>query len=378
VPVLLVEAIFILLVSFYVGYGVFALIYGRKVLYKTNTSYSPMVSIVVPTCDEESNIRKKIDDLLKIDYPRDKLEIIFVDSSRDKTGEIIQEFRQWSPIRVSLLEEPERRGLAAAVNKGYAAASGEIVMKSDCDVILRNDFVRNIVSYFSHSNIGAVSGAAEVINRSIDRSIINRSKTEVGYRSIFEKLKLAEANLDSTYVFNAFAFRRELFELIDEKSVADDTELALRIRKKGYRAIYAPDAIIYDPSPTEIKTRIKQKSRRAQGVIRLSCQNLKVLFNPRYGRFGMFIFPANFFMIVVLPWLILLELALTSYWLYRSCYPLSIFIILALAIALVTIYLKSKPKLLAGFIEAQLSLLIGSITLLIRGPQFSWKKLPER
>ena len=365
---LLLIVILIFLLLFYGGYAIFGLAYGKVAFYKGNDIFVPTVSLVIPTCDEEATIFRKIDNLLEIDYPKGKLEIIFVDSSRDKTAEIIQNFMHNAPIHVSMLSEPQRKGLAAALNQGYAAASGEIIIKSDCDMILRKDFVKSIVTYFSNQKIGAVSGAIEVLNS---------YGTEVGYRTIFEKLRLAEANLDSTYVFNAFAFRSRLVESIDERSVADDAELALKIRKKGYKTVYAPDAIIYETSPTQLRARIKQKSRRAQGHIRLAFQNRGILFNPRYGKFGLFIFPANFFMVIVLPWLILFWVLLAGFELFRFMYPFSIFILPALAILLSIMYAESKPKLFAGFVEAQLSLIVAAVTILVFGPQFSWRRIPS-
>lgn len=362
----LIVGILFFVVLFYGGYFAFALLYGKKVKYrKGNLTQFPTVTFVVPTRNEEHLIQRKIDNMLEMEYPKDKLEIVFVDSSGDKTRQIIEKFMQDSPIEVIMIEEDECRGLASALNRGYATARNEIIIKTDCDMILKKDFVYNIVSYFSDTRVGAVSSTIEVLNQ---------SGIEMGYRSIFHKLRLAEANFDSTYIFNAFAFRRSLVEKIDERSVADDAELALKIRRKGYRTVYAPDAIIYESSPTSIKDRVKQKSRRAQGHVQLALQNADMFLNRRYGRFGMFVFPANFLMILVLPWLILLEIGLISVWLYITIGIISLAIILLFVLFISFIYVKSTPRILAGFIDSQISLLVGSLNLLYKGPKFSWKK----
>jgi len=265
------------------------------------------------------------------------------------------------------LEEKVRKGLASALNLGYEKATGGIVIKSDCDMPLKEDALKELVKYFGDPSVGAVTGRVV---------ITDQSNVEIGYRSIFERLRLAEANLDSTYLFNPIcAFRKDLIEPIDPRSVADDAELAMKIRKKGYRTVYSPETVAYESSPVPLKERMRQKSRRAQGHIRLIFQNLDVLFNPKFGKFGLIIFPANFFMMVISPWLILLSVILGL--LYVSTVFGVFYMVLCsvLGILLVaTIYLTSKPKIVAGFLDAQLNLIIGLFRLILRGPDFMWPK----
>ncbi|MEM2291976.1 MAG: glycosyltransferase [Nitrososphaerota archaeon] len=357
-----------ILIIFYGSYYLFGIFYGRHIRhqYKKN-AYLPKVSLVVATYNEEGLIKKKIENILSLDYPKDLMEVIFVDSSTDNTRKIIKEFKEHSPLKIVLVEEEKRKGLASALNLGYEKATGDIIIKSDCDIPLKENAIKEIVKYFSDPKVGAVSGRVVVSNP---------SGLEMGYRTIFERLRLAEANLDSTYLFNPFcAFRKELIEPIDAKSVADDAELALKIRKKGYQTVYSPEAIAYESSPVSISERIKQKSRRAQGHIRLIFQNLDVLFNPKYGKFGIVIFPANFFMMILSPWLILaaLILGLVSAGIIFGNLVMATLSALALVIV-VFVYLTSKPMILAGFIEAQINLIIGFFKLVVKGPEFIWSK----
>jgi len=368
---MIVEVLLALLVSilaaFYVGYYLFGLAWGKSEPPVGDETYVPKVSLVVATFNEENAVEKKIENLTGINYPRDRMEIIFVDSSTDATREIIKKFIAASDINVKLFEEEERRGLASALNKGYAMATGEIVIKTDCDIPIHEDSVREIVKQFHSPSVGAVSGAIR---------IVNQSDTEIGYRSIFERLRLAEANLDSTYLFNPFcAFRKELIQPIDQRSVADDAELALKIRKSGFKTSYSPTAVAYETSPTSLSERVRQKSRRAQGHIRLIIQNLDVLLNPKYSRFGLFIFPANFFMMILSPWLILLSLVICFiYLLNLAGLIISSMILLLFLVLIAAAYVKSTPKILAGFLDSQLNLLVGLFKLVTKGPDFRWTK----
>jgi cellulose synthase/poly-beta-1,6-N-acetylglucosamine synthase-like glycosyltransferase len=355
------------LVVFYSGYYLFGLRYGRNIRYGSSNTFVPRVSLIIATYNEEDIIGKKIENILEIDYPKDKLELVFVDSSTDNTLQIIKSFKEKSCLNVQILEEKVRKGLASALNLGYRSAKGDVVIKTDCDMILGKNSIKEIVKYFSHPNVGAVTGRVV---------ISNECSVEIGYRSLFDRLRIAEANLDSTYLFNPFcAFRKDLIEPIDIRSVADDAELALKIRKKGYKTVYSPNAIAYEASPTSLRGRINQKSRRAQGHIRLIFQNLKVLFNPKLGKFGMFIFPANFFMMILSPWILLLTLALgfvflLEVWgLITASFSIVIFMILVSII-----YVRAEPRFVAGFLDAQLNLLIGFLKLVIKGPDFMWSK----
>jgi len=371
VKVKMILFLFLVLASvltlFYGGYYLFGFFYGKQIRYNGDDTYFPRVSIVIATYNEEELIGKKIENIVNLDYPRDLIELIFVDSSADNTVQIIKEFKEKSSINAIIVEEKARKGLASALNLGYSTATGEIVIKSDCDMPVKEDAVKELVKYFSNANVGAVTGPVV---------ITSKSKVEEGYRSIFERLRLAEANLDSTYLFNPLcAFRKDLIEPIDAKSVADDAELALKIRRKGFRTLYSPNAIAYESSPVTIGERIKQKSRRAQGHIRLIFQNLSVMFNPKYGKFGFVIFPANFFMMILSPWLILcmVILGLLSIGIFLGNLVMVLCSILFVLIT-VLVYVTSKPMILAGFIDAQVNLIIGLVKLVAKGPEFMWSK----
>lgn len=356
------------LVLFYCSYFLLSSFMGRKPRYgNENISFLPNASLVIASFNEEDIIRRKIDNILSIDYPKEKLEIIMVDSSTDGTREIIKKWITETDFNVHLIEEESRKGLATALNMGYAASTGEVVIKNDVDVLLEKHSIREIVKYFADPNIGGVGGTLRVSNASI---------VEVGYRSLYDRLRLSESNLDSTYIFEPFcAYRKELIVPLDASSVADDCEIALKIRLQGFKTVFSPTAIAYDNSPNALKSRLQQKSRRAQGHIRLILQNLKVSFNPKFGKFGFVIFPANVFMIIISPWIMLFLIPLVFLYLSGFMGTAIAFGFTSLAVlTALLIYVKSTPKALAGFLEAQIALILGSLELALKGPDFKWTK----
>ena len=371
---LIVETLFfgllLILILFYSTLYSLSIVLARRARSKNQDSsldFSlPTVSLVIATYNEEKNILKKINNIECLDYPIDKLEVIFVDSSTDRTRDLIKEYTKTTKFKVVLIED-ERRGLATALNLGYSCASNDIIFKNDCNKFLEKGVIRTLVKHFSDSHIGAVCGRI---------TTIHQYDKEIGYLSLMERLRIAEGYLDSTYnVCPTIAFRKSLFEPIDKRSVADEAEVALKIRRKGYKTLYDPEAGAAEMSPISTLARIKQKSRRAQGQIRLLFNNSDVMFNPKYGKYGLIILPANFFMMVLSPWLITLMTLFGFILLYEYFSFFSLPIIVSLILLILAAYEKSWPRTICGFIDAQFSLLIGSITLVIKGPDFKWERI---
>jgi len=251
------------------------------------------VSIVIPTYNEEKTIIKKLENTLELNHPKNDLEIVIVDCSDDKTPELIEDYFRGHGEGVELVldHEDERRGLPYGLNKGYSIATGEIIVKTDCDAMLDEDALKHALSSFEDDRIGCVTGRAVPIG----------SKSEESYRDLNARIQLLESRIDSTIIAHGpfTAFRRRLLKKIDDDSLADDSELSLKIRKQGYRSILNPEVIFYEKTSEE--GREEQKARRASGLVRLMWRNKTLFLNPKYGLYGLVVFPFNFSTIVVLP-----------------------------------------------------------------------------
>ena len=102
---------------------------------KLNPNYKPKVTVIVPTYNEAKLIEKKLDNIAEQEYPRDKLEVIVVDSaSTDKTPEKVREWVGKHPeLNLKLIVEPVRKGKAHALNTALKHSQGEIVVIIDVD-----------------------------------------------------------------------------------------------------------------------------------------------------------------------------------------------------------------------------------------------------
>lgn len=265
-------------------------------------NYLPRVSIVIPTYNEETIIEERLENITNMDYPSHMLEVVFVDNSSDRTPEIIKEYMKSHPY--IKLQKQEKPGFNAALNQGYTAATGDIVIKSDCDAFPFPDALRKIVANFADDRIGAVSGVCH-----FDSS---DKRMEKLLRDTQTRVKQTEAYFHSSLVFlGGFgAYRRHLIPWLPEKITADDSELVINVVRKGYRAIVDPLVKVKFISPENFVERRKQLGRRAGGVVRVLFKNIRMFLNPRFGKFGLITMPMEFFIMVAAPILLLVDLLL--------------------------------------------------------------------
>jgi len=174
--------------------------------------YIPTVTVVIPTYNEANHIEEKLDDVYRQDYPRQRLEIIVVDSaSTDGTAEKAKRWAEAHPdVDVKIIEEPERRGKAAALNKALAAARGEIFIITDADCRWsQRDALRRVAAWLADQSVGAVTCLKKP-------AADGPAGVETGYRNYYNTLRLAESKRWSTPVFHGelAAYRTELLRKI--------------------------------------------------------------------------------------------------------------------------------------------------------------------
>jgi cellulose synthase/poly-beta-1,6-N-acetylglucosamine synthase-like glycosyltransferase len=351
--------------------AIFAYVYGRRnpPPVKKDFSYMPMVSIIIPTYNEEKIIQQKLENMLSSAYPLEKMEVIIADCSTDKTPDIVRNL-QVLYSNIKLIHEQFRNGVARTLNKAFNTASGEIVIRTDCDSLFAKDSISQLVANFADPKVGAVTGK---------QIVLNEDKVEENYRSMQSRIQMAETILDSTIIFHGplCAFRRSLITEINPSSLADDSELALQVRKQGYKAIYDPQAIFYEGSPETFIGRRRQKDRRAQGLVSLLIQNRGCLFNPRYGMFGYWIFPMNFLLMIIAPIIFWITLTTIFTWIAISH---------SLGLAAGIIGVTMSAWLLRGkrhfgvawaFLDTQISFLVADIKLLTHRNNVMWQKNEE-
>jgi cellulose synthase/poly-beta-1,6-N-acetylglucosamine synthase-like glycosyltransferase len=277
---------------------------------RRDPSYRPKVTIVVPTYNEASLIRRKLDNIASQDYPKGLVEVIVVDSaSSDGTPRIVREWMEsHRDFMVLLVEESTRRGKAFSLNNALRLASGDIVVVTDADSLwLSRDALANALSWFSDPGVGAVTCLKLPAEEGF-------AGVEKGYRDFYNVVRLGESKKHSTPVFHGelAAFRRDLLMRLGGFPTdigADDSHTATLIALKGYRAIAVDNATCAELVPT--KGYHMWRIRRAQHLVQHFTKTLKLL--PKAPKEFKSILVAETWLHLLNPWLLLVATAILLY-----------------------------------------------------------------
>ncbi len=225
----------------YFGYPALLYIFGklrRKKASKCEEPRFPTVCLFISAFDEEKIIRKKIENSLTLDYPKEKLRILVAsDGSTDRTVKIAGDY---SDLGVELFHRPQRRGKSAVINDAINTLTEEIVVFTDANCLFAEDALQQLIKHFSDPGIGCVVGKLSYVER--HQSSVG--KGEGVYWKYESKISKLESALQSVLVANGsiFAIRRNLFTQL-YPDVANDFQLPMEISSRGYGIVYDPNAI---------------------------------------------------------------------------------------------------------------------------------------
>ncbi len=353
-----------LLFWIYIGYPVFlfvlTLFIDRKFI--ADPLYLPSVSIVILTYNEEKVIGEKITNTLRLDYPKDKLDIMVVDSnSSDATQRIVREFES-SGVRLFVQEK--REGKASAVHFGIQQAKGEIIICTDANADFASDVLKKIVPYFADEKVGGVAGAMT----QIDKSKTATSSGGSFYWKMEKIMRISESKLHSVIGMSGeiCSFRRAIFQGVRledwyKKGEADDFSLSLYIITKGYRIAYASDASVHEPAPDNISDLFKQKVK----TVTMTIQTLfgrPSLISFQYGLYSTIILPSRKILPLLSPFL-LIFLFVTTRLLYSESLFFEVFFYLQIAVGVLALLSSFVKKRIFILPILQYFLLLNVITL---------------
>ena len=239
----------------------------------------PTISIVISAYNEGASITKKIRDLLALDYPAERIEILVgSDGSTDSTAE---QLLTLADERVRVFIFPPRRGKPAVLNTLVPKARGEIVVLSDVRQKFEPCILRALVRSFADPRVGAVSG--EVILTTEGRTVVSEGSGLYWRYETF--IRSRECIIDSTIAVTGpiYAIRKTLFEPIPSDTIIDDVLIPLRIASRGYRVIVDPEARAFDSAYATAGQEFTRKVRTLAGNFQLFARE-RWLFNPFRNR----------------------------------------------------------------------------------------------
>ena len=263
----------------YVGYSLVIFVLSRFVHNPVKRSpIEPKVTYLITAYNEEKNIASKLEQVLTLDYPRDKLEIMVAsDGSTDRTDEIVKGF---TDLGVKLIRVEGRVGKTETQNQAVKQASGEIVVFSDATTRYERSAIRNLVRNYADPSVGAVSGRYEYCNptgAAIGLGSILFWKYENTIKTMQTNIKTITGCCGCIY-----SVRREAYTPLPADIISDLVE-PLKVLEKGYRVVFEPEAIAFEETTEKTKEefhmRVRVITRGMRGLL-----YMKALFNPfRHG-----------------------------------------------------------------------------------------------
>lgn len=250
---------------------------------------TPTVSVVIAAHDEREAIGDRVDNLLALDYPADRLEIVIAsDGSTDGTPAAAA--RRGDP-RVRVLDLP-RVGKATALNSAVAASTGSIVVFSDANTSFARDAVRILVRSFADDEVGGVAGNQLYLSDGTEAGggLVAGGATAAGvgerrYWDMDRFVKVAESRGGNVISATGaiYALRRELFRPVPD-GVTDDFVTSTQVVRQGRRLVFEPDAVAVEPvagaSNREYGRKVRIMTRGLRGVA-----TARELLDPRRSGF---------------------------------------------------------------------------------------------
>jgi cellulose synthase/poly-beta-1,6-N-acetylglucosamine synthase-like glycosyltransferase len=248
----------------------------------------PRVTVQLPLFNEMYVAERIIDAAVKLDYPRELLEIQVLDDSTDETKEIAQRavkkyFDQGLDIVYHHREN--RAGFkAGALEAGLKKSSGELVLIFDADFVPRPDCIRRMVDYFTDERVGMVQMRWSHINS--EYSLLTKVQA-IMLDAHFVIEQTARNRCGGFFNFNGTAgmWRREAIEWSggwQHDTLAEDTDLSYRAQLMGWHFVYLADEDVPSELPVEMNAFKSQQRRWAKGVVQVGIKMLRRIWrDPR-------------------------------------------------------------------------------------------------
>jgi cellulose synthase/poly-beta-1,6-N-acetylglucosamine synthase-like glycosyltransferase len=241
-----------------------------------------MVSILVPVKDEERVVGRLLGALLKLDYPREKMEVVIVEGgSVDETVGVCAEYARRYPDQVRFIRQPASNGKPSALNYALQYVRGEIVAVFDADSVPEPDALMRAVEYFEDSSIAAVQGRTCSINA--DENMLTKFvsyEEAVRYETYLRGKD--SLNLFVPLTGSCYFIRRRVLEEVggwDDGSLSEDTELSVRLVEGGYGVKYAPEVRSWQENPANLTQLFRQRMRWFRGCMEVSLKYGKLITN---------------------------------------------------------------------------------------------------
>jgi cellulose synthase/poly-beta-1,6-N-acetylglucosamine synthase-like glycosyltransferase len=270
----------------YIGYGIVlfilvkvkALFIKQSLITKQVESALPEISLLIPAYNEESVVEEKMQNSLALNYPPDKLKILWItDGTNDSTNDILKN----GYPQVTVLYESKRAGKTAAINRAIPYINSPFVVFTDANTMLNRDAILEIAHAFKNPDVGCVAGEKRIMVNEKDGAASGGEGIYWKYESFLKKLD-SQLNTAVGAAGELFAIRTHLFEEMEVDTLLDDFMLSMRIVLKGYKIEYCSKAYAIEGGSASINEERKRKVRISAGGIQSIIRLGKLLNFVKY------------------------------------------------------------------------------------------------
>jgi len=216
----------------------------------------PRVTLIVAAHDEEAVIERRVENALALDYPPERLDVIVAsDGSADRTVELARAAAAISGAgRVRVLDLP-RAGKVRAQDAAADEAQGDVLAFSDANALWKPDALRLLVGRLAEPGVGYVCGALRYLapDGTNQEGVYWRYETAV--RALETRLGSITAGNGAVY-----AVRREAYLRLDPRT-SHDLSFPFNLVKRGWRAVYEPEAVAVERPLASIEGEFRRKRR---------------------------------------------------------------------------------------------------------------------
>jgi peptidoglycan/xylan/chitin deacetylase (PgdA/CDA1 family) len=272
-------------------YGVLAIVQRvRSARRRFDPGFRPPVSVIVAARNEAKVIANTVRSLLDSTYPF--FEVIVVDDgSTDETSEILRS-EQYRHRCLRVFTQPHS-GKAVALNRAIAESRHEFLVALDADTQFLPDTIAKLVRHFEDPNVAAVSGNAKVGNVRGWLTRLQSVEYVCGFNLDRRALELINAVVVVPGAVGAWR-KSAIIEAggFTSDTVAEDTDLTLAIRRRGYLIRYDDKALAFTEAPETLGALVRQRRRWAFGTLQSVWKHRDTTFRPRYGTMGFVTMPS--------------------------------------------------------------------------------------
>jgi len=243
---------------------------------------TPPVSVIVAARNEARSIGAKLDNLLNLDYPQDRLQVVVAADGCDDDTDSAARARGDERIRVVSLP---RVGKAGALNAAVGVATGEILVFSDANSLYARDALRALVAPFADSDVGAVAGDQRYLADHAEAAVATGERL---YWDLDRAIKRAESRGGNAVSATGaiYAVRRELFSQVPP-GVTDDFATSTAVIARGKRLVFAPEAIAFEPVARTGRDEFARKVRVMTRGLNAVVARHELLDPRRYGFYAL-------------------------------------------------------------------------------------------